>query len=331
MAEQERRLDGVFEGGGVKGIGLVGALSVIEAQGYHFVNLAGTSAGAVVAALLAAGYQAGEIRQILLDLDFTRLLDTSLLGRIPFLGPLLNVVFHLGLYRGDYFLKQMRELLAAKGVRTFRDLILAEFADDVRYRFKVRVVASDLTRGRMIVLPQDAAAYGLVPEDMEVALAVRMSMSIPFFFRPVKLKGSSGPTSYVVDGGLLSNFPVELFDLPGLPPWPTFGFRLVDPAPPELERHPIGGPVSLMLAMVGTALEAHDARYIETHNFVRTITIDTLNVAVTDFDLTQVQKEALYDSGIAGAKHFLETWDFEKYKALYRSGGQGPTRRELVL
>ena len=52
------KADAVFEGGGVKGIGLVGAVAFAEEKGYRWVNLAGTSAGAIVAALLAAGYNA---------------------------------------------------------------------------------------------------------------------------------------------------------------------------------------------------------------------------------------------------------------------------------
>ncbi len=47
------KCDAVFEGGGVKGIGLVGAISEIEKAGYGFENLAGTSAGAIVASLLS--------------------------------------------------------------------------------------------------------------------------------------------------------------------------------------------------------------------------------------------------------------------------------------
>lgn len=331
MSERGRRLDGVFEGGGVKGIGLVGALAVVEADGYEFVNVAGTSAGAIVAALLAAGYTAAELKKILIDFDFARLTDTSLIGRIPVAGPIVNVLTRLGIYEGDFFLNLMRDLLAAKRKRTFRDFILPEYAEEPRYRFKLRVVASDITRGRLAVLPQDIQAYGMAPEDLEVALAVRMSMSIPFFFKPVRLKSPGGGTSYIVDGGLLSNFPVWLFDSPDLPEWPTFGFRLVQPGPPPEVRHTIRGPISLLLAMFGTAMEAHDARYIETHDFARTIAINTLDTQATDFVLSQAQKEALHESGVTAAKNFLAQWDFEQYKALYRSGRREPSRREVAL
>ena len=329
MTQTKLRVDGVFEGGGVTGIALVGAVSVIEAAGYEFVNLAGTSAGAVVASLLAAGYSAAELKQIINDIDFRTFEDPPLIGRIPFVGALVDELFLMGLYNGDVFLNLIRSLLAQKGIHTFRDLILAEFADDDRYRFKVRVVASDISRRQMLVLPQDVRDFGMAPEDLEVALAVRMSMSIPFFFKPVKLKDSD-----IVDGGLLSSFPVELFDSAGIPPWPTFGFKLVfsdQAGPAQMVQHPISGPISELAALFFTAMEAHDAYYLKNDKFVRTITIDTLNIGATDFDLTPDQKEALYASGVSAANTFLAHWDFEEYKALYRSGQPIPTRRELVL
>jgi NTE family protein len=329
MTQTQKRVDGVFEGGGVKGIGLIGAFSEIEAAGYEFVNLAGTSAGAIVATLIAAGYSGAELKQTINDIDFSTFEDPNLIGRIPYAGALVDEIFNKGLYKGDAFLNLMRGLLAKKGIHTFRDLIQPEFADDDRYRFKVRVVASDISRGRMLVLPQDVRDYGMAAEDLEVALAVRMSMSIPYFFQPVKLKDS-----YIVDGGLLSNFPVELFDSAGVPEWPTFGFKLVlsgQVNPTQLVQHPISGPISELAALFFTAMEAHDAYYLSNDKFVRTITIDSLNVGSTNFNLTAAQKEALYQSGVSAAKTFLDHWDFQKYIALYRSGQPVPTRREQVL
>jgi NTE family protein len=321
--------DGVFEGGGVKGIGLIGALGYLEGRGYKPQNLAGTSAGAIVATLHAAGYEPDELKSIIGNLDFRKFEDSSLIGRIPIAGPIINVLERLGIYKGDYFLGLMRDLLGAKRVRTFKDLVIPGWADDPRYRYRVRVVASDITRGCMLILPQDVAQYGLVPDDLEVAVAVRMSMSIPLFFRPVSFKSSEGKSHLVVDGGVLSNFPVELFDSPGEPAWPTFGFRLTQPGSPPMERYHIGGPISMLAAMFGTMMEAHDARYIETHNFVRSITIDPVGIATTQFDLTATQKEALYKSGVAAAEDFLSRWDFEAYKALFRSGSPPPSRRDL--
>jgi NTE family protein len=331
MDQTQLRFDGVFEGGGVKGLALVGAYSVLEAHGYRPANLAGTSAGAVVAALVAAGYRASELAQILLDLDFSTLLDPPAWGQIPLLGPLVDVLTGLGLYKGDAFIGFLRALLAAKHKRTFADFVLPEFAEDPRYRYGLKVVASDLSRGRMLVLPDDAQDYGLDPDQLEVALAVRMSMSIPFFFRPVKLPTAGNQPSYVVDGGLLSNFPVDLFDAPGIPAWPTFGFHLAAQVPAPVIQHRISGPISMLQATFATMMAAHDARYLEQHQFVRTIVIDTLGVSTVDFALDADTKRKLLQSGVAAAEDFLAHWDFERYRELYRSGRPLPRRRQLVL
>ena len=78
--------DAVFEGGGVKGIGLVGAVSEIEKAGYVFENLAGTSAGAIVAALLAVGYKADEIKKEMERLNYNDFKDEGLLDKESFMA-----------------------------------------------------------------------------------------------------------------------------------------------------------------------------------------------------------------------------------------------------
>jgi NTE family protein len=327
MSQTEPRVDAVFEGGGVKGIALIGAAAVIEAAGYQFYDLAGTSAGAIVAALLGAGYTAAELQPILMDLDFTTLLDpATVLSRIPLVGSYLGMLTDLGMYKGDAFLHRMREWLAAKGVKTFGDLVLPG-ETETRYRFKVHVVASDISRGNMLILPDDAQAYGMAPERLEVALAVRMSMSIPYFFTPVRVTNTLGQRCYIVDGGLLSNFPIELFDTPppAVPAWPTFGFALVsDPTDPTAEvrvEYRVRGPLTLFAALFHTAVVAHDAHAMELPDVAaRTIRIDDLGIPPTQFDLTQPQKAALYASGQAAAQTFLTTWNFDEYKARFRSG-----------
>jgi NTE family protein len=327
MSEAVERVDAIFEGGGVKGIALIGAAAVVEATGYRFYNLAGTSAGAIVAALLGAGYTASELQPILMDLDFSRLLaPATLLHRIPFIGDYLGILTDLGMYKGDAFLHRMREWLAAKGVKTFGDLVMPG-ETETRYRFKVHVVASDISRGHMLILPDDAQAYGIAPERLEVALAVRMSMSIPYFFTPVRVTNTLGQRCDIVDGGLLSNFPIELFDTPppAVPAWPTFGFALVsDPTDPTADlrvEYQIHGPLTLFAALFHTAVVAHDAHAMELPDVAaRTIRIDDLGIPPTEFDLTQAQKVALYASGEAAARAFLASWDFEQYKARFRSG-----------
>jgi NTE family protein len=83
--------------------------------------------------------------------------------------------------------------------------------------------------------------------------------------------------------------------------------------------------------MFFTATSAHDTFYLTNDKFARTITIDTGDIASTNFNLTDAEKQTLFDNGVAAAKDFLDHWDFDAYKALYRSGAPQPRRREQVL
>ena len=105
------KADAVFEGGGVKGIGLVGAVAVAEERGYQWQNVAGTSAGAIVAALLAAGYTAAEMKEIMEKLDYKDFRDTGLLDKVPLVGKIASLIFEKGIYEGKWFENWMRGLL----------------------------------------------------------------------------------------------------------------------------------------------------------------------------------------------------------------------------
>ena len=327
---QDKRVDLVLEGGGVKGIGLVGALSVLEERGYEPQSVAGASGGAMLASLSAAGYTAPELWGILLDLDFTDLQDKAWEDRIPLLGMPLSLLKDQGLYEGRALLEYMRELLAAKGVSTFGDLEDYAPADETRRRYKAQVIASDITGRQLLVLPRDAARLGIENADsFEVALAARMSAGIPFYFEPVRFQNQkTGRKHLIVDGGVLSNFPVWLFDVDGVPRWPTFGLRLVEPEPrvslagrmgqAEYPKSGVWETVDYVKNLILTMMEARDRLYIETADFVRTINIPTLGVRTTDFDISKERKQELYQAGRTAAERFLETWNFEAYKREFR-------------
>jgi NTE family protein len=334
--------DLVFEGGGVKGIGLAGALQTLEERGYQPQNVAGTSAGAITAALLAAGYTADELREIIVSLDYRQFQDRAWEDKLPLIERSLSLLLDLGLFEGERFYEWMKEMLEAKGVRTFADLVHPEYADDPRFRSKLQVIASDVTTHELLILPRDAGRLGIEPDELDVALAVRMSMSIPVFFEPVRVENpETERTHVIVDGGMLSNFPVWLFDCEdGEPPeWPTFGLLLVEPKPsvplgarlPE-PRMTGSGPravVEYVKALAQTMMEAHDRLYVEQANFARTIPIPTLGVGTTEFDLPRERAVALYDSGRWAAEKFLDDWDFDAYVAEFRAGKEH-SRRQAV-
>jgi NTE family protein len=314
--DRERYVDLVFEGGGVKGIALVGAFSVLEERGYEPQNMAGASAGAIVAALIAAGYSSVELRKIIGELDYDHFKDEAWEDRIPLVGRSLSVLKDLGIYEGEAFLAWMRDLLEAKGIRTFGDLVRREDADELKYRYKAQVIASDVTERRLLVLPRDAPKLGIGnPDDLNVALAVRMSMSIPIFFEPVKFANvQTGREHLIVDGGMLSNFPVWLFDAEE-PQWPTFGLKLVEKEPrspipggplqSERSRSGVSSVVAYLRSLVDTMMAAHDRLYIEESDFNRTIAIDTLGVRTTEFDLSEERAMKLFESGRTAAEKFL--------------------------
>jgi len=330
MNSQEIRIaDAIFEGGGVRGIGLVGAVAVAEEKGYQWESLAGTSAGAIVASLLAAGYTAVELKAIFDKLDYTRFKDKGFIDKIPLVGPLVSLIFEKGIYEGDYLFNWIKGLLKEKGVNTFRDLLLPEYEDDKDFKFKLRLIASDVSRHSILVLPQDIKQCGIQPEDLDVALAIRMSMSIPLFYEPVKIKDkTTNRDTYIVDGGFLSNFPVWLFDTPGVTAsWPTFGFRLPESGTERI----IGGPISLLKELFWTMKEAHDERYVKNMNFARTITIPTLGIGITEFDLSKERSEALYQSGRQAAEKFFDTYDHDTFTKRFLIGantiGRGDSHR----
>jgi NTE family protein len=293
------KIDGVFSGGGIRGFTIVGAYEEIESRGFQFARVAGTSAGSIVAGLIAAGYTSKEIYQLVEEFDLPKMLDTRK-SIIPFpIAKWLLVYWRLGLYKGNELEKWMKEKLEAKGLRTFSDL--APHA--------LRVIASDLSKGQMIVLPDDLEKYGIPPGSFSIAKAIRMSCSIPYFFEPVKLRSLDG-MSVIVDGGVLSNFPMWLFDKDNVKKVrPVLGIKL-SPSEYEHEKHKIKNGIQLFGALFETMKDAHDQRYISKKHVENIIFITAEGVSLTEFNLTEEKKRKLFEIGREHAKKFLDNWSY---------------------
>lgn len=307
------RADLVCEGGGVRGIGLVGAVDALTAAGYRFPRVAGTSAGAVVASLVAALQVAGEplsrLVEVMRAIDYRKFMDRNLIGRVPVIGGGLSLLVSDGVYRGGYLEQLLAGLLGDLGVRTFGDLRTGEQPD--RFAWSLVVTASDLSRRRLVRVPWDLRSYGIDPDEFSVARAVRASSAIAFVFEPVRVGGATW-----VDGGLLSDFPVELFDRPGAEPrWPTFGIRL-SARPGIPPTHPVRGPVSLGIAAIETLVSNQDNAYIDDPCTVRrTIFVPADEISPIDFNITAEQRDALYQRGLQAGQQFLQTWNYQDYLA----------------
>lgn len=183
------------------------------------------------------------------------------------------------------------------------------------------MIASGISRGKLLVLPRDIKDYGIEPVDFEIARAVRMRMLIPLFFEPVTLRlRGEGRGCVIVDGGVLNNFPIQLLD-DGIadPPWPTFGYLVAEDANVTRAEvsHEIFGQLSLIASIFFTMMGAHDLMHISNEAFVRTIMTPTVGVKTTEFDLAREKAVRLYQSGLTAGRQFFRTWDFEAYNTAF--------------
>src|SRR5271163_3451227 len=329
----ELKADLVLSGGGVKGIGLSGAVVAVMEAGYGIQRVSGTSAGSVVGAILAAGADQlppEQVEELTMTLPYPKFLDPTPITGIPLLGPAWGVVSETGIYKGDFAHDWIRTELANLGVRTFGDLAIDAPNLPPEQRYRLVVTVSDVTTGQLVRLPWDYhRLYGLDPDEQLVADAVRASMSIPFFFRVAKLTSTGGLTSTLVDGGMLSNFPLDTFDRrDGKPPrWPTFGVTLLPNLPQGNDKViPALGPVNWVLGgpplieqLITTMIVGRDQAYLnQPWVSARAIRVDSSTVGFLDFNISQKQMQGLYQKGYDAAEAFLSTWNFKQYLQRYR-------------
>lgn len=324
------KADLVLEGGGVKGLGLVGAVLRLMREGYTFPRVAGTSAGAIVAAFLAAGVDEEELAGVMDRLDYSRVPDRSPPG-IPGLSEGVSLLRAGGAYEGDYIHDFLEKELRAFGVTTFADLRRTDSEADKNLapyrRYKLVVMATDITRGRLLRLPWDYPLLDLDPDEQRVADAVRASISIPLYFEPVTIRdGRSGEETTLVDGGVLSNFPIEAFDRTdgANPRWPTLGVKVIPDLPagdaqllPGIPRIALSAlpPLRLLEQVIATAIVGNDQTYVERPCVRRrAIQVDTSAVGIVEFDAPEAKRAAVVASGEEAAERFLGSWDWEDYK-----------------
>ena len=324
----------MFEGGGVKGIAYIGAMQVLEKKRIldNIVRVGGASAGAINALLFGLGYTTEETYNILWRLDFRHFKDASW-------WPLnvLRMFNRYGWYKGEFFKKWIEslirqktgsphttfaELSQKKGTQGFRDISM--IGTNLSTRFS-EIYSSELT------------------PDMQLADAVRISMSIPLFFKAVR----DARHDVLVDGGVLDNYPVKLFDRekfivpeerkanstvpdyyrernklledassPYVYNKQTLGFRLDtkeeiqvfrDHKPPP--SYSIHSFVSYATGLIGTLLEAQESQHLHSDDWHRTVYIDTLGIKTTDFDLSEEKKKELLKSGESNTEMYFRWYE----------------------
>jgi len=257
-----------------------------------------------------------------------------------------NLKNDLGLNPGNNFLNWLTGILKANNIATTADLnryfgsapkglkireSIDKTADGLKPRFCV--IASDLTTETKVEFPRMGSLYWEEPEKVNPALYVRSSMSVPYFFTPFivnnlpqggpaldnwyNLAKYTGPVPgkvYFVDGGLMSNFPIDVFHNKSIiPRLPTFGVRLgVDRNDPNK----ITSPVNLFGAMFNSIRHLHDYDFI-LRNPDYEMLVENIDIGTHDwlnFGIDDPSKIDLFLRGAQAADRFLRRFDWEKYK-----------------
>ena len=334
----------VFEGGGVKGIAYVGAMEVLEREGIlqNIERVAGTSAGAMVATLVGLGFTANELKDVLWKINFKNFMDSSW-GVVRDTARLLK---EYGWYKGDFFRDLMVGYIHQKtgnGEITFGEL------EKMRSKGKpfreISLIGADLSTGYSKVF--NAAQT----PDVKIADAARISMSIPLFFAAVK--GVGGNDHIYVDGGLLDNYAIKIFDQSQLVAdknnirrteyyekinkarrkmrnvqqneyvynKETLGFRLDAKEDINLFLNHDNGPTkdinsffTYTKALVSTLIDFQTNVHLHSDDWQRTVYIDTLGISSIDFGISDTKKTKLVESGKTFTEAYLEWYNNDEEK-----------------
>jgi NTE family protein len=157
-------------GGAARGLAHIGVLEILDREGIPIDYIAGTSSGAIIGALYAAGVKPAVIKEYVLNFDNPKrrkLLDLSLPKS--------------GFVQGEKIIEEMKNLMG--GDKTFAELNIP-FA----------CVACDIMRGEEVIIKHGSVCDG-----------VHASIAIPILFKTVKLDGR-----YLVDGGLVNEVPTRV-------------------------------------------------------------------------------------------------------------------------
>lgn len=297
--------DGVFEGGGIRGIGIVGALKSFQEHGYVWKRVAGTSVGAIIAALVIAGYKPNELEEIISNMDFIKFLDKDSVNKIPVVGTALGIIKDKGIYSGEYFESWIKKLLENKGISTFKDLM-------ENGKSKLKVVVSDITKKQRIIIPDDLYLYNVDPMNFSVARAIRMSISIPFYFKPVEFVYEGGK-SYMVDGGITYNYPIDVFD-EDINIRPIIGFKFQIGKEESFTSQGHLDTMSFLFDIASTMGEYSCDSEISEKNKERTVFIPAYEVKSTEFDISKEKTKKLFNEGYEAAETFLRKRSFKKHR-----------------
>jgi len=282
----------VFQGGGVKGVAYIGAINVLEEQGIlqGIERVAGTSAGAITACMLSLRYAPAYIEDTIKKMDMSSFADGE---------GVFEKMKDYGLHPGDAFLKWIKKQIAGSKHgfdedATFEDFQKAGCRD-------LRVFASDIYTHTVREF-----SFRKTPKVV-VAEAVRASMSIPLYFNAWQFSNNEPNDHLYVDGGMVYNYPLTIFDEGSQPNPETIGFMLHDVHNKKhMDKIGYGHWVKYVKSTFETLLGAQVIDIFHNpESLARTAIIDDLGVKATDFNLSNEMKEKLIASGVKATRAYL--------------------------
>ena len=176
--------------------------------------------------------------------------------------------------------------------------------EDVSYNgiSKLKIMATDITLKRKLLLPDDLIYYGIDPMKFEIAKAIRMSISIPFYFKPVKFQYGNN-LSYIVDGAVCCNYPLRIFDDKNKYSQPTLGFKFMN-SDLSLTSQGKTDAMSFLMDITSTMATVSHDQILTKEDEERTIFIPTNGVDATDFNISKQKSIDLFKVGYKAASLF---------------------------
>jgi len=305
----------VFSGGGIKGISYCGALDILEKLDILNKNMikgfAGASAGSIVATLLAIGYSPKEITNIMIGLNMTDMVD----GSISYIREGWNLAESYGLIPGKFMYKFLGKLIKDKtGSKNYT--IEQLFLDK---KIKLVIVTTDMNMARSRYFYPDSPVES--DRNIPIRQAIRMSVGIPFLFEPVLHLNN-----YHVDGGVLDNYPIHVFD--GTSPDDMAAKNnTVNPNPKVLGLHiisemntatnmdinvsdqnsrsDINSFMTYSMSFISAFMAENNRRDLTAFNELRTIRIVTPYYPLTTFTISDTDKNILIECGKKATENFF--------------------------
>lgn len=313
----------IFEGAGIRGIAYVGVLKVLEEK--HIIDsiqkVGGTSAGAIISTAVALGYTSEELEKLIFSTRFQKFND----GGVPLFGGIHRVRKKYGWYKGNEFCQYLEEMIAFKTGN--KDITFSELPNN---RFKdLYITGINLSKQQLVVFSKDHFP------NMKIKDAVRISMSIPLYFQAIFIDSlgnihekQDSLTDVVVDGGIISNFPIQLFDKTELskdipkriPNYETLGIRIDSEEQIDYDRKRKGlAPAhiydfqSYMWAFYNFVLENLNRHDLTGDDWKRTISVSSGNISPRVKALSEKEKQQLIANGKSATESYFEPRKNEPY------------------